>query len=885
MHSAAQRVVRITEAVDRRIPVAEAKVRIPVCTSAALVRGQLHDLLDSAVAIGAADTTVTVVCAPAGAGKTTTLATWVRRRIECGDSCVAWVTLDAEDNDPALLWSAILRALRASGAWERGGPLDALTPPPGEPYAAFLGRVIAAIDRLVRPVILVLDNVHEVRSADAVGTLNFLLRYTPATLRLVLGTRLPPALNLARLMLEGRLREIDPAALTFSAEEARLLYEREGIRLTDSDLRLLMERTQGWPAGLRFAALTLDGTVPSTRQITGFTGDKPIVADYLIEEVVARQSHEVQRFMLSTSITQSFTAGLAAALSRQEKVGQILDHLERAGILTCEQGRVQRWYRYHPLLSRCLRAELGRRRLSDRHQLHRTAADWFLAAGDPLRAIVHTIAARDDDLVVRLVTDHGLEQILKGRSANLRRVLGTAPAHVQARQPVAVVAAEAALDLGDLPAADRWLRGMAGSAEPARSQLTRARHATVQLHHALLRGDIGATLATLKTTRAGQTGDRDLDLLTLLHRGVAAAWTGDRHAAAVDLCRAHDRAVAEHRDAVVLQSRIHLAAEGDLTHLRERAESALTFAESRGWAKTSRCAYLYTLLAVVAYQQLEDQRVRHLCSLAAGNPADPVSQLFGHTLRAMVAFDHAEDPLSVVTTLQGQWQRVADRNLSPVLLASVLPACLRMVLRIGDQAWATRVAEWADTVLYPCGERALLQAMRHAHAGRTNAARRRLASVLNGQDRTIVTPTLIDAWLLEAHLSHRIAEPQSAHEALTRALATAAPHDALRPFHEAGPSIRTLLADGVGRFGQLEPFAGKVLAGLPASAPGLTDGLTKREQDLLAELPSMRTAEEIAGSLFVSVNTVKTHLRGIYRKLGVNRRRDAITVARQRGLL
>jgi LuxR family maltose regulon positive regulatory protein len=589
--------------------------------------------------------------------------------------------------------------------------------------------------------------------------------------------------------------------------------------------------------------------------------------------------------MLSTSITQSFTAGLAAALSRQEKVGHILDHLERAGILACDQDGAQRWYRYHPLLGRCLRAELGRRRLSDRHQLHRTAADWFVAAGDPLRAIVHAIAARDDDLVIRLVSDHGLEQILKGRSGRLRRILDTAPAHVLVRQPVAVVAAEAALDLGDLPAADRWLRGMAGGPESARTHLARARHATLRLHRALLQGDIGATLATLRTTRAGQTGDRDLDLLTLLHRGVAAAWTGDRQAAAVDLRRAHDRAVAEHRDAVILQSRIHLAAEGDLRHLRERAESALTFAESRGWAKTSRCAYLYTLLAVVAYQQLEDQRVRQLCTLAAGNPADPASQLFAHTLRALVAFDHAEDPLSVATTLQGQWQRRDDRNLSPVLLASVLPACLRMVLRIGDQAWATRVAERAETLLYPCGERALLHAMLHAHTGRTNAARRRLVPVLNGQDPTIVTPTLIDAWLLEAHLAHRTADLQRAHEALVQALAAAAPHHALRPFHEAGHAIRTLLANGVGRFGQLEPFAGKVLAGLPTSAPGLTDELTKREQDLLAELPSMRTAEEIAGSLFVSVNTVKTHLRGIYRKLGVNRRRDAITVARQRGLL
>jgi LuxR family maltose regulon positive regulatory protein len=149
----------------------------------------------------------------------------------------------------------------------------------------------------------------------------------------------------------------------------------------------------------------------------------------------------------------------------------------------------------------------------------------------------------------------------------------------------------------------------------------------------------------------------------------------------------------------------------------------------------------------------------------------------------------------------------------------------------------------------------------------------------------MVTPTQIDAWLLEAQLAHRMENDHRAYEALTQALAIAAPHHALRPFHEAGQTIRTLLAAGTCRFGQLEPFAAEVLATLPASIPDFPGGLTNREQDLLAELPSMRTTGEIADSLFVSVNTVKTHLRGIYRKLGVNRRRDAIAVARQRGLL
>jgi LuxR family transcriptional regulator, maltose regulon positive regulatory protein len=883
--SAADRVVvGLVGPIERSMPVAAAKIHIPAAAATALVRERLHALLDKAVAITPAGSPVTVVCAPAGAGKSTMLATWTRRWVESGTGSAAWISLDAEDNDPVLLWSAILRALRASGAWVRGGPLDALTPPPGEPDAAFIGAVIAAFDRSLRPVVLVLDGIHEVSNADALRTLNILLRHTPAALRIVLATRFPPALNLARLKLNGRLRDIDPGQLAFTAEETRLLYAGEGVRLTPPELRLLMERTQGWPAGLRFAAMNLDDTLGPVKRVTGFTEDERIVGDYLIEEVLAPQPEDVQHFMLSTSIARTFTAGLAAALCEQQNVGHILDLLERAGILVCDRSQSQRWYHYQPLLGRCLRAELGRRRLSARHQLHRIAANWFLASRDPLRAIVHAICARDDDLLTRLVTEHGLAQIGKGQAGRLRRILNTAPERVLARPSIALVVAEAALDLGDLPAADRWLSG-----GPDDTQRLRALHATVRLHRALSQGDINIALAKLNTTRAGRTGDRDVDLLALFTRGVAAAWTGNRQTAATDLRRALEQATLHHRDAIALQCRVHLAAEGDLGQLSERARTAITFAESRGWATTSRCAYLRVLLGVVAYQQLDDRRVLQLSALAEKDstsaPVDPTVQLSAETLQMMITFAEADEPHSVVATLQQRWRRLQDRNMSPTLFAYLAPAYQRMALRVGNHSAALEVFRRAETLLAPCGEHALLRAALYAHSGKISSARRLLVPVLSGQDHAVVTPTLIDAWLLEAQLAHRVEDDHRAHEALLRAIAIAVPHRALRPFHEAGQTIRTLLAEGTGRFGQLEGFAAEILATLPAAIPDLPGRLTKREQALLTELPSMRTAEEIADSLFVSVNTVKTHLRGIYRKLGVNRRRDAITVARQCGLL
>jgi LuxR family maltose regulon positive regulatory protein len=208
-----------------------------------------------------------------------------------------------------------------------------------------------------------------------------------------------------------------------------------------------------------------------------------------------------------------------------------------------------------------------------------------------------------------------------------------------------------------------------------------------------------------------------------------------------------------------------------------------------------------------------------------------------------------------------------------------------MALQVGEYTWAVDVFERAQSLLPPCGEHALLHAMLQAHKGRLSSARRLLAPVINAEVPAMVPLTTIDAWLLETHLADRSADDQRAHEALLQALALAEQQRAVRPFLEAGPALRSMLARQAGRFGRLERFAETVLGALPSPSSGPHDALTDREQALLVELPSMRTAEEIADTMFVSVNTVKTHLRGIYRKLGVNQRRDAITTARRHGLL
>jgi LuxR family transcriptional regulator, maltose regulon positive regulatory protein len=877
---------------DSEPPVATTKVRIPATASTVLIRERLHLLLEAAVARTDVGPPVTVVCAPAGSGKTTVLATWARQRLERHGAWIAWVCLEKEDNDPALLWAAILRALKLSGAWGQDCPLDRLTVPAGEPYTAFLAAVVASIEQLPRPVVLVLDGTHEVSNEDAVDTLNTLLRISPVTLRIVLLARFPPPLILPRLRVEGRLREVGPEDLVFTANEARLMYAKEGIQLSDKDLDLLMERTEGWAAGLRLAALTVESSGEPADHVGAFTGDEQVVADYLIGEVVARQPDEVQQFMLSTCVCLSFTADLAATLSRQDNAGQILDLLARTGILISSSHEPHGHFRYHPLLRGYLRAELDRRQHSAHNEQHRTAASWYLAAGDRRRAMEHAVAASDDDLVSQLVAKFGLAQVLDGQVKLLRRVIGGAPEHVRSRPSVALIAAAAALDVGDMLTADRCLQGIEKGVQPMRSQRLRALYAAVQLNRARLHGDVADSMMALRHTRAGQTGDPDVDLFGLLNYGVAAAWTGRHQVAKTTLRDALQLATADRRDAAALQCETHLGAiaavEGDLTTMHERALAALAIAESRGWTGTARCAYPNTLLAVEAYQRLDEEQAGRFVTRAVElltGPIDPTIELITRTVEAMVTFDKADDPHEVTANLRAHWRRLSNKTVAPALVAYAAPTYQRMTLRVGEYTWAAELLQRAEDLLGDGGERALLRAILNAHKGKVTSTRRILLPVLNGDTHTLVVSTVIDAWLLEAHLAQRCDEAHRAHEALSQALAMAAPQQLLRPFWIAGQSIRTLLAKGAGRFGRLEPFASTVLAALPTSVPDPTDGLTEREQALLAELPSMRTTEEIAHTMFVSVNTVKSHLRGIYRKLGVSHRRDAITVARQRGLL
>jgi LuxR family maltose regulon positive regulatory protein len=356
----------------------------------------------------------------------------------------------------------------------------------------------------------------------------------------------------------------------------------------------------------------------------------------------------------------------------------------------------------------------------------------------------------------------------------------------------------------------------------------------------------------MKKTSAGNTGDPDLDDAALLNRGIAVLWRGDQAQSQSCLTHALDLARSEGLDHAALECQVHLAAlaagRSDPMLMVEHAVRAIEFATERGWQTRPSCALAYTLLGVQAYQRFDDARARQLSSLAVqvlNRCTDPTTVLATLTLDAVVTFDHAEDPHAVVADLWRQWHTFQDLRIAPSLVAYMAPTAQRMALRTGEHQWAAELDKRIEAVLGPCGEHSLLQAVLQANRARAPQARKLLQPIVSGERHAIVAYTVVDAWLLEATLADRVGHAREAHHGICQALVVAEPLGAIRPFFNAGKPIR----------------------------------------DLLVELPSMWTIEEIADSLFVSVNTVKTHLRGIYRKLGVNHRRDAVVVARQRGLI
>ena len=520
------------------------KLHVPGPRPGFVARPRLAGALGEALAPG-----LVLVCAPAGSGKTALLADWARS----AGRPVAWLSLDAADDDPVRFWRHVVAALDRArpGIGERAGPL--LGPPP----SSFEGLVTALINELaVQPgqdeIMLVLDDYHLVSAEPVHASLAFLLEHLPPGLRLVLASRSDPPLPLPRLRAGGQLAELRAAELRFTAEEAAaLLREAIGADLPGAVVAALAARTEGWAAGLQLAALSLRGQADPAGFVATFSGSHRYVLDYLAGEVLDRQSEEVRTFLLQTSVLERLSGELCDAVTGRTGGQVMLEQVERANLFLVPLDEVRGWWRYHHLFADLLRARLQQQHPDRLAALHRNAAAWSAERGLADDAVRHAVAAGEMTWAARLVEQYfDAAYNLRGEEATVQRWLASLPAElVQSRPRLLLAQAFLAATSGraeavepPLDAAERALAAAAGAAgEPFEPSAGRAASmlvnvpALIALHRSYLaqfRGDAEGTAAFASQALAELDGDERLLSSTVQGFLAAAEWLRGRLAQA-----------------------------------------------------------------------------------------------------------------------------------------------------------------------------------------------------------------------------------------------------------------------------------------------------------------------------------------------------------------
>ncbi|HEX6526793.1 MAG TPA: LuxR C-terminal-related transcriptional regulator [Streptosporangiaceae bacterium] len=855
-----------------------------------------------------ASTRVTVVSAPAGAGKTVLLRSWIAATGLTEHA--AWVPVAREERDPQRFWLAVLGALRQTSPGS--GLVRALTAAPGLDGWAIAERLLKDLAPLTEPVWLVIDDLHELAD-QALRQLELLVLRAPPQLRFVLATRHDLRLGLHRLRLEGEVTEIRADDLRFSLAEARELLVAAGVQLPEAALARLHQRTEGWAAGLRLAALSLAGHPDPERLAMEFYGSERTVAEYLLAEVLDRQSEQVRRLLLRTSVLERVNGELADLLTGDSGGERILLNLEEANAFVVSLDAARSWFRYHHLFADLLQLELRRTAPGETAALHQLAAGWFAGHGYPVEAIRHAQAARDWALAARLLADHWPGLWLGGKAATVHAILARFPADARAADAelAALVAADE-LAQGSLGAAERYLRLAARGTATVPAGRRGQSQLLLGIVQLMLDRQRGNPLAVAEEARklqamadspaAARFGlGEELRALALINLGITELWASwyceaRRHLEqGVALARRIGRPYLEFTG---LAYRAPVETFRSLEQAAERGRQAVELAERHGWTDDPAAGIAYIMLAdapvwrgrpeeAEPWVRRAERTVRPDAEPAAGMAVCYVRGLLeavrGHDQEALASFEAAE--------------RLAGRLAAPHLLIPRTRAQLLQVLVRASQIEAAEhaLAGFSDQDC-DCGEIRIATAALRLAQDDPRAAVAALAPVLDGSAPQAPRYWLVSAFLLEAIARDALGDPAAAGRTLERALDAAEPDLIFLPFlfhptpgllqrharqHAAhAPLIAEILGLLAGETPASRP------AGLPpAGPPPLLEPLSKSELRVLRYLPTHLSAREIAGELSVSVTTVRTHISHLFAKLGAHSRTEAVARARALSLL
>ena len=849
---------------------------------------------------------VTVLSAPAGSGKTVLLRSWIA---ETGLSeRAAWVPVHGEEHDPQRFLISVADALRATATGSK--LVRPLTAAPDLDGWAIVEWLLQDLHSLPERIWLVVDDLHELRSTPALRQLELLVMRAPAELRFVFASRRDSQLGLHRLRLDGELAEIRAADLRFTLEESRDLLEASGVRLSDQALALLHARTEGWAAGLRLAALSLDGHPDPERFAAGFSGSERTVAEYLLAEVLGRQPKQVRRLLVRTSVLGRVNGELADLLTGTPGGGRILRELEQTNAFVVALDAQRSWFRYHSLFADLLQLELlDTAKQDELARLHGAAAGWFAKHGFAVEAVRQAQAAQDWDLAARLLFDNWFGLLLDGQAATADELLAGFPVGPLAAdaQLTALLAARE-LNRGSFRDAERYLRLTAersASMPDGRRGHLQVALTMLRLTLAQLRGDLPAALeearrlaepaATLAAAEMG-LGD-ELRAMALLRLGTTEFWTGRFEEAERHLEHARTLAQQIGRPYLEFASLVHWARAElgrSFALVLEPSRQAIELAGRHGWTDDPLTGDAYLALgAALAWQGRLEEAEPWIARAqrAVKDEAEPAAALALYYVHAQVELARGREQAALTAFRTAE--RQAERLIAPLPLAAQLRAALlRTLARTGATQQAERaLAELGQEERETAEMRtaaAALRLARHDPLGATAV----LEPVVNGSLSAIHRISAIEALLLEATARDALGDASAAEHALERALDIAEPDGAVLPFllHpvkgllERHPKHRTVHASLIDEI--LSLLAGpRGAAPSPAQPPAPREPLSESEIRVLRYLPTNLSAREIADELFLSWYTVKTHMRHLYAKLGTHTRGETVDRARALGLL
>jgi LuxR family transcriptional regulator, maltose regulon positive regulatory protein len=868
---------------------------------------------------------VVQISAPAGSGKTVLMRSWIA---EAGlGRHASWVSVDSEERDPRRFWISVADALRGTAA---GSALvRPLTAAPDLDGWAVVERLLTDLAPLEDRLWLVIDDAHLLGSDGVLSQLELMVLRAPPELRFVLATRHDLRLGLHRLRLDGELTEIRAADLRFSLGEARALFGATGVELPAEALGQLHRRAEGWAAGLRLAALSLAGHPDPQRFAAEFSGTERTVAEYLLAEVLDRQSEEARLLLLRTSVLERVNGDLADLLTGGSGGERILQDLEQAGAFVASLDARRSWFRYHRLFADLLQLELRRAEPNERAALHGAAAAWLAGHGHPVEAVRQAQAAEDWGLAARLLSDHWLDLYLSGRGATLVQLLARFPRRAIAASPE-LTAVRVAGDLigGSLQDAGRHLAAATGAlaSVPAdRRGRLQVLLSVLRLFLALRLNDFPVVveeahrlLAVMKTAEAAQLGlGEDLRAAALISLGIAEIWAlqfedAERHLEqGVDLARQIGRPYLE----------LHGLAHGAHAMLlfrpdasqAERSRQAIELAERHGWGEESLAGMAYAQLGIVMlYQGRLDE-------------AEPWLERAERTLRAEVepaAGMSLRYARAVLELARGRYQealaafRGAEKLAATLVrprtsVTSMRSRMLQTLVRLGQTGRAEQaLAELGEDERASAEMRAAMAALRLA-SDDPQAAADVLAPVLDGSVSGVRQMRMVTALLLEARAREALGDQATAGRVLERALDITEPNGILLPFlldpapallerhrryRTAHPALISQILDLLprptllparheGPAGHGEMASSRARAGSAGSALRLTEPLSQSEIRVLRYMPTNLSTPEIARELSVSVHTVRTHIRHLFAKLGAHGRTEAVARARALSLL